>query len=789
MLDLGHSKEVYEVLNETKNGRIVNMIRFGSAVDIVTKCEESSLLDKLTTNQANNIRMKMRHGTKRISPDIVEWLRDRDPDFVQLWEADKLIRSKAVCGADRVAALMARRSDIGEIPDVDQEAIIASIKADPAAALSRYFPNWFTRPFGPMTKRAIEVEWNIIIHGGKQAIGLIRGGGKTTITKGLCILALFCGLRRYMVIFAANADAADNIMRDIIFQLETNMALLQDFPAACIPIRALQGRSQRTRSQSYKGAATHIEYGSKKIKLAQIPDAACSGAKLCCFGIDSGFLGLVDDGMRPDLILLDDIQSLEAAKSDKAIRDLIKAIEQGISGLGGVDVATACINLVTCTREGDFPDQMLDHDLHPEFSGLRMRLIECWGTGGDDQEEAWQEYCRLWKIDQKSGNKTNTNATAYYFANREIMDKGVTTNDDEFYIKGDELSTIQHAWNKRLEMKDEAYFAQMENHPLKSLSTQYQIKPTDVVKNINGLPRCTAPTWATDLFFASDVGLDKLRWGVAAFGSGMRSAIVDYGVWPPTGRVCKANQTKQVEKMAVNKAMRELKQHIEGKVYRKGISDTPQRITAGCFDRGFDADTVQFFCMTETHGCKFPLVPMIGRSDKWNDSPKNAIKKAWNAIMVKTTEGAAPGEFIFSRVDYIKELVQRSFLCDSWQSPGSCSLFGHDPASHLEFGDSICAEVLADKGRGERGTEWWKWNLRPGAQNHFFDVTVMLYALACFWGAMKPDDEFDAMTQSADMTGMLKGNKTPQELSQTLRNMTRKIFGGEQRVSSVRFED
>lgn len=790
MLGLTDSKEVYEVLNETKHGRVVNMVRFTHACDIVSAAGETTLLEKLHTHQANNVREKMKGGARRLPPDVVEWLRSKDESFVQLWEADKLLKSKAICGADRVAALMARRSDIGDIPEVDQDAIIAKIKADPAAALWEYFPNWFTRPPCWLTRTIIKAVWNIIFHGGKQSVGVIRGGGKSAITKGLSILALLCGIRRYMVILAASSPNAERIMKDILFQLETNPILLRDFPAACIPIRALQGRSQRAGSQSYKGEVTRIEYGTKKIRLAKIPDCSCSMARLCCFGIDAGFLGLVEDGQRPDLVLLDDIQSLEAAKSDKSVRDLIHAVEQGVSGLGGVDAPLAVVNLVTCTRENDYCDQTLDHDLHPEMSGLRLRLIECWGTGGDEQQAAWEEYCRLWKIDQKSGNKTHTNATAYYAARRELMDEGFESNDPEFYLHGIELSSLQFAWNKRLEMKDQAYFAQMDNHPLRNVTSQYTIKATDVAKNINRLPRGVAPEWSTDFFFACDVGIDKLRWGVGAFGRGMRAAIIDYGVWPENGRVCKQNQTKQIEKMAVKKAMRELKEHIEGRIYRRNGGDYAWRLTAGAIDRGFDADAIQSFCTEYTRTCKFPLVAMIGRSDKWNESPKNMVRGGWNAVMVQTQDGAAPGEFIFSRVDYLKELVQRSFLCDTPYAPGACSLWGTDTNLHLEFGDSISAEVLADKGRGERGTEWWKWNLRPGAQNHFLDVTVMLYALACFFGVMKPDDSFDNVAIT-DMTKVMQGNQTPQELVAVAQEVQRTIRQqtSRRREASVPIED
>ncbi len=162
--------------------------------------------------------------------------------------------------ADMVAKHVAMRSILPQIPETDEQSTIARIVADPVWACWHYFPDWFTRPPCELTTQVINKIWHVCLHGGSQSIGVIRGGGKSTITKALMTLAGLCGLVRYCVVFGANAKAARSILHDIIMQLETNEKLMEDFPAACIPIRALRGRAQRCASQSYMGERTYIEY-------------------------------------------------------------------------------------------------------------------------------------------------------------------------------------------------------------------------------------------------------------------------------------------------------------------------------------------------------------------------------------------------------------------------------------------------------------------------------------------------------------------------------------------------
>jgi hypothetical protein len=731
------------------------------AKKILTGAENHARLEKIKSRSKEIIRAKLANGG-RPPLAIIDWMRAEDPAAVAAWEGEKRRTSAAKSVADRVAAHVERRSEIGELPEWDDKATIAHIIADPVWACWHYFPAWFTREPSDLTRDVINSIWNVMLHGGYQAIGLHRGGGKSTITKALLLLAGVCGIIHYAVCFGSSGPAAKQIRRDIIRQLETNDRLLADFPAACIPIRLLNGRSQRAGGQTYHGERTYIRYEGDVFQLARIPGAASSGFMLKCVGIESGFLGLVDNGVRPDFVLADDIQSLESAASDDSVRSLEKSVRQGLQGLGGKDNPLRIIILATCTRENDFSDRVLNPEIYPEYSGLRPGLVLSWGK----HHEMWEEYIEIWRQDQRDGDKRFQTATAFYLNNRAAMDDGVVVTDPQFYVYGVEQSAIQSAWHLRITMTDAGYFAQIENKPLSPRITLYDLNPKVLARSINKLPYRQIPVWANGITAFSDIGDEKFNWVIKAYGTRNRSAVLDYGIYPQHGIVVEKNMTDQEKRNRIWAALAALADYWSQCVFTRG--DAPMRIFAAGLDRGYEAETIQQFCSSKSMSYPFPIIPCRGNGWKqWRPYSKNTIRSGWNTHMVRTVEGYAPGEFINVRTDFWKEVVQRSFLCESPDAPGACSVWGSDARIHAEYFDHLCSEVLAFKGKGAAGVDMWDFRLKPGAQNHKFDATVGCDALAAFYGIIRPDNDADA-----DSSGMAPTSETQNRRSAELQAET-----------------
>jgi len=134
-----------------------------------------------------------------------------------------------------------------------------------------------------------------------------REFGKTTIRQIVTLWALLCGWRRYALIFRANQAIAQGEMADYIRILQDpDHPLTSDF--------GLQGwlsEVQRSRSLTCSG---------QKLHLRNINGELCTIEAL---GVGSPARGQKDNGLRPDLILLDDIETTEGTWS-KAIRESIE---------------------------------------------------------------------------------------------------------------------------------------------------------------------------------------------------------------------------------------------------------------------------------------------------------------------------------------------------------------------------------------------------------------------------------------------------------------------------------
>jgi len=216
-----------------------------------------------------------------------------------------------------------------------------------------YFPKRFDLEFASYHLHYLKrLEDMIIQGGGKVAIAMPRGSGKTTLATTAILWALLYGHCRYIVVVGANNNAADKIIKNIKTSLIQTKVLLEDFPESIYPFKRLGGSAGQARGQRYLGELTGIEWKPNSVVFANIPGSPASGAMLYSVGINGAIRGanlVMPDGSiaRPDVVLLDDPQTEAAAKSKKKIENLTEIIDKSVEGLVGPS-----------PRVGD------DHDLH-----------------------------------------------------------------------------------------------------------------------------------------------------------------------------------------------------------------------------------------------------------------------------------------------------------------------------------------------------------------------------------------------------------------------------------------
>ena len=136
-----------------------------------------------------------------------------------------------------------------------------------------------------------------------------RGAAKSTwLLNILPLWACVFSHRRFVAMFGISKDAITKThMRNLVGAIRENDLLRHDYPTFCTP------RAGTT--------ATLSEYQSD------------NGTKIVAAGVNEGYLGMNRDGVRPDVILLDDMDDAAGKFSPEVTADRLATIRQGIFGM------------------------------------------------------------------------------------------------------------------------------------------------------------------------------------------------------------------------------------------------------------------------------------------------------------------------------------------------------------------------------------------------------------------------------------------------------------------------
>lgn len=116
------------------------------------------------------------------------------------------------------------------------------------------------------------------------------------------------------------------MMKDFYYILTNkDSAFVQDYPHVCLPFILSNGSTRRL--QTYHGRDCGIERNSTTISLPRLVDENGNefptfGSVITCRGVTSGLRGMRQGKIRPDVVLVDDIQSHEAAHSPEQVEKL-----------------------------------------------------------------------------------------------------------------------------------------------------------------------------------------------------------------------------------------------------------------------------------------------------------------------------------------------------------------------------------------------------------------------------------------------------------------------------------
>jgi len=649
----------------------------------------------------------------------------------------------------RNAALSAAGRDIGDLPEVVDTERRARCRTSFRAFCDAYFPQTFHLEWSPDHLRVIGKIKQAVLHGGLFAMAMPRGSGKSSLAECACLWAMLYGHRDFVTLIGSDEGHALGMLDSIKTELESNDLLLEDFPTVCYPIHSLEGIANRCSGQLYKGNRTQIGWTANEIVLPTIAGSEASGAIIRVAGITGRIRGMKfkrPDGqtVRPSLVILDDPQTDESARSLSQCANRERILAGAVLGLAGPGKKISGIMPCTVIRPGDMADRILDREKHPEWNGERTKMVYAFPANG----KLWEKYAEI-RADSLRQHGDLSEATAFYRQHQEQMDEGADVAWAARF-NHDEASALQHAMN--LKLQDEAAFwAEYQNEPLpENVGDDEQLTVDEIAQKLNGNRRGEIPIGCNHLSMFVDVQGKLLFWAVCAWESDFTGYLADYGAFPEQGRRYFTLRDASPTLLEVKRGA-----GLEGSIYA-GLEALTGKLLAKEWQRddgamlkigrclidanwGTSTDVVYQFCRQSPHAAV--LFPSHGRYVGASSTPFAEYKKKQGDRVglnwrIPNVRGKRAIRHVLYDTNYWKSFIHAR-LAVPMGDRGCLSLYGRDPVAHQLFAEHLTAEYrVKTEGRGRVVDEW---KLRPEAHdNHWFDGIVGCAVAASMEGAVLP---------------------------------------------------
>lgn len=650
--------------------------------------------------------------------------------------------------ADRAAAVVKAGRDIGQCPPVVDPERKAKAELDFRFFCDTYLPMTFNLPWSADHLKIIGKIETAVLEGGLSAMATPRGFGKSCLAETACLWAVLHGHRNFVCLIGSDEGHARSMLDSIKMELDGNDLLLDDYPESCYPIRCLEGISNRCNGQLAHGIRTHISWTTTEIVLPMIEGSSAAGGIIKVAGLTGRIRGMKfkrpDGGtVRPSLVVLDDPQTDESARSPMQCATRESILAGAILGLAGPGQKISGIMPCTVIRPDDMADRILDLDRHPEWQGERTKMIYEF----PENMKLWEEYAEIRAESFRMGNG-GREATEFYRSNREPMDEGSRIAWAERYNL-DELSALQHAMNL-LQQDKAAFYSEYQNEPLpEDEILQGDLDPEKIASKINGRQRGSVPLAATRLTAFIDIQQNILFYVVCAWEEDFTGYLIDYGAWPDQqrNRFWLTDLTKTLSSEIPGTG-------LEGSIYG-GLDRLTKQIVGRDWPRedgvhlrierclidanwGSSTDVVYQFCressfaaiLMPSHG---KYVGASGRSfSEYRKKQGDRLGFNWRIPAGNRREV----RYALYDTNHWKTFVHQR-LAIAQGDRGCLSIYGTNPDRHRLLAEHLVAEYpVRTEARGRIVDEWKLKPTRP--ENHWLDCLVGAAVAASILGVSLP---------------------------------------------------
>lgn len=622
------------------------------------------------------------------------------------------------------------------------------------------YPERFSLAWSDDHLTVLEKAERAITQSGLFGVAMPRGNGKSAIVDAAAMWAALTGHRRYVVVIGATERAASKRLDSFKTALLNNEMIARLFPDAVDAIRAKDGGNRK--QVRINGDLVHQEMSSDAIVLPVIDGASSSGAIFEVRGITGAIRGMdyslpSGETVRPDLVLIDDPQTHESAKSALQCWEREQVIAGDILGLAGPDKMISGLMPMTIIRPGDLADRLFNPKEHPEWDSERFPLVyewpECDRPGKDGvrpEGSLWQQYEEISKYGEGDRYERHKAATAHYEAHREPMDRGAVVAWSERFDRAVQVSALQYAYDWKI--RDEAAFnAEAQQNPDSTDRYAQSLSTGDILAKCNRLPVGVLPFGTEKVTGFIDIQGDSLWWLALATRAGFAGAVVAYGVFP-----------EQPGEMFHKGKLRpplvpHLKAHSIEEALHKGLATMIERLMARewpidgtegksilrmsrlLIDANWEVSTniVYEFCRQSAHAGI--ILPSHGRFvgassqpfSEYKRRPGDRIGHNWR---MPNVAGKRAVRHVVYDTNFWKTFIHAR-LAVPMGDRGCLSLFGDSAELHRLIAEHLSAEYrVKTEGRGRTVDEWKQ---RPErGDNHWLDGVVGCAVAASIQGAV-----------------------------------------------------
>lgn len=553
-------------------------------------------------------------------------------------------------------------------------------------------------------------------------IRMPRGHGKTSYVKGGIAYALAYGFRRYVISVCAAGGNASSMIRDVFALFERSEAFAADFPEIAVPIRRLEGKVQRAKSLTIDGEPCNIHVNASEIILPTVRGSPSSGGVINAVGFKANARGKVRGSLRPDLVLFDDLQDEELAKSPDRVREAVLNVEKNFLNLGGHRKRIAALMTSTPIEPDDLSETFAAKD---NWYTSTFKMVEAWP---DTKETLWEEYRAILKHEVIQGHDAHVACNRFYRKHRQLMDRGAKILNPDNYDHKLEVSGIQHAMNLYFN-GEEQFLSEYQMQPMRRQMV-FALRPAVVVSRTRKdwkpyfVPSESVMTvCATDLNPA--YGFSS---AMTTFDRVATATVVWYGIHKTD--LHKERMTEAEYRAAVYEQLVVFAMRLKAECESRGI-----KLDAWAIDAGGDQfEPVQrLWRNAKDLGLPFEIVPMVGKAGRtWNPFVRSKIRNPINET-VECGDVNRDGErqrWTNFNADFWRETMQRAWLGEIG-TPGGLSLFGGlDEIRHDDFALQVTAEQLRKKELAPDGRWRYEWVGGDTHRHDYGDAETMCLAVA-----------------------------------------------------------